>query len=151
MRKNFDRELYNIYDAKAKEAAHLIFETSGGYYLEESEKKTDVDFLIFDPEDNHIGYLEVEIKKAWVTKEFQYNDINWPERKAKYCTLDLPTIFLIFSNELDNYLTTSSKVLLKSPLEIVRNKYIPYGEKFFKVPKTKVIFNDIFQNIVELL
>jgi hypothetical protein len=146
MIKKFSKTLFKKYDTAAKEAVAEIFKDMKSYSIVPNEKKYGVDFLIYKKKE-HIGYLEVEVKTVWKEEAFPYSDVNWPERKAKYAKLDKPTIFLIFSKYLEQYLTTTSKCFLKADKEIVRNKYIPYGEYFYKVPLKNVNFNAIKKDL----
>ena len=147
-RKHFDKDLYNKYDTLAKEQALKIFKGTT-WTLEYNEKKTDVDFKIMEG-DEHIGYLEVEVKMNWDTVAFPYGDVQWPERKWKYCQLDKPTIFMMFNHDLGCYLTAPGSILLGSKLEMIRNKYVKFGENFFKVPVTNVRFNDVHGEVRSL-
>ena len=149
MIKKFSKSLFNKYDTAAKKAIVAIFKDFKDFRIVQNEHKYGVDFLLYK-KDKHIGYLETEVKTLWKTEEFPYEDVQWPSRKKKYAELDKPTIFVIFSKDLKNYLTASSKILLKADQEIVRNKYIKYGEYFFKVPVKKIIFNDIKKQIKAL-
>ena len=38
--------------------------------------------------------------------------------------------------------TVTGKNLIDSPTEVVSNKYVPEGERFFKVPLNKVQFHE---------
>lgn len=147
-RKHFDKELYNKYDTAAKLAVEKLFEGSD-WTIQISPKKTAVDYMIFEGGE-HIGYLEVEVKMNWSTPIFPYADVQWPERKWKYCNLDKPTIFLMFNHDQSQYLTATGEVLLGSKLEMVRNKYVRFGENFFKVPVTNIRFNDVYSEIKAL-
>lgn len=148
MRKLFDKELYTKHDTSAKKTIKKIFKDSH-WSIKENEKKTAVDFLVFK-NNKHIAYLEVEVKMNWNTEKFPYDDVQWPERKKRYAELDKPTIFLIFNHDLSQYLTTTGEILLNSKLEMVRNKYVRYGENFFKVPIDKIIFNNINKELKKL-
>ena len=119
-RKHFDRELYNKFDTLAKEKVEKLFKGTA-WEVTVSPKKTAVDFEIREGGE-HIGYLEVEVKRNWNQKEFQYPDVQWPERKWKYCQLDKPTIFLMFNHDLSNYLTATGEILLGRKMEMVRNR-----------------------------
>lgn len=142
MNKPFDRILYEKNDKAAKEAAQKIFSKIPNYTIEENESKIGVDFLLYKDEE-HIGYLEVEKKSGWITVSFPYDFINFPERKAKYCKLDKPTLFMMFNNNFKNYLVVDSETMLNSDLAEVRNKYILSGELFFKVDKNNVLFGNM--------
>lgn len=149
MRKHFDRELYNKYDTMAKAKVNELFDDTG-WTIEVNEKKMGVDFLVYDEDDEHVAYLEVEVKTNWKEETFPYSDVQWPERKWKYCELDKPTIFLMFNIDLSQYLTARGETLLGSKLEMVRNKYVRYGENFFKVPVSKITFNDVYKELRDL-
>lgn len=101
-----------------------------------------VDLIVLDKNklDKVLFYVECERKTVWKDK-FAYADVNFPERKLKYCQLDKPTYFIMFNHDFSEYLVVKGDDLAASPLEIVPNKYITYGEKFFKVPLSKVTFN----------
>ncbi len=142
MRKKFDKELYNKYDTAAKTAAIKLFENLTPYTIEQSLKKTAVDFRILK-DGELVGYLEVEVKRTWKGSTFEYPDVQFPERKWKYCKLDKPTIFMMFNEDLSSYLTVEGETLISSKLEMVRNKYIKYGEMFFKVPVGNILFDNI--------
>lgn len=142
MRKKFDKELHNKYDTLARDKAKEVFANLAPYSIVESEKKTAVDFQILK-DGVHVGYLEVEVKKTWDGAVFKYADVQFPERKWKYCKLDKPTIFMMFNSDLSNYLNVTGEELLSSKLEMVRNKYIKYGEMFFKVPVAKITFDNV--------
>lgn len=141
MRKAFDKELYNKYDIAARTAVKELLKGTD-WTVQDSEKKMAVDLEIYEGTAK-IAYIETEVKLNWNQEKFQYGDVQWPERKWKYCKLDKPTIFLMFNHDLSQYLTATGDTLLSSKLEMIRNKYVKYGENFFKVPVDKVIFNDV--------
>lgn len=147
-RKHFDKELYKKYDTMAKEKVEKIFKGTI-WTIAVNEKKMGVDYLVYK-DGEHVAYMEVEVKTNWADNEFQYPDVQWPERKWKFCNLDKPTVFLMFSGDLTNYLTATGKTLLGSKMEMIRNKYVPYGENFFKVPVAKVRFNNVHEELRSL-
>lgn len=148
MKKKFDKALYAKYDMAAKDAAISLFEGTAWTVVENTDKHG-VDLLVYE-DGLHIGYIEVEVKNNWVGPKFQYGDVQWPERKWKFCRLDKPTIFLIFNSDKSHYLTTTGDVLLGSKLEMVRNKYIKFGEHFFKVPIKDITFDDVYDELRRL-
>ena len=151
VRKFFDRELYDKYDRLAKDrATELVKELTGyKFVLQENEKKRGVDLLVYQGE-KHVFNIETEVKAVWKEEVFPYDSVNFPERKSKFAELDKPTLFLMFNKDLKNYLLVNNTDLLKSPKEMVRNRYVPYGEYFFQVPLDKVIFNDLKKAIINL-
>lgn len=141
IRKKFDKELYAQCDTTAKQKAIEIM-SKKGYDCKENTKRTQVDLVVF--EDSEIKfYIEVEQKLVWKTDKFPYDSINFPSRKEKFTKLEKPTLFIMFNYDLSQYLCITGEDLITSNLEIVRNKYVPYGEYFFKVSLDKAVFNEI--------
>ena len=140
-RKRFDQTLFQAFDQKSKKKAKAILKKAG-YKAQDSAKKTDVDLFVED-EQGVKFYVEVEVKTLWKSAEFPYETIQFLERKEKYAKLDKPTIFMMFNEDLSNYLTVLSKDLIKSPKKMVRNRYVRFGEEFFQVPVKKANFNKL--------
>jgi hypothetical protein len=139
MLKRFDAALYAENDKRARDAVKALLPELD---IRDNIRKRGVDMLVHDSNGKHVFNIETEIKKTWIDN-FKFKDVNFPERKKKYAELDLPTFFIMFNNDLSQFLVVCGEDLLTSPLEIVPNRYISYGEKFFKVPLTKVHFNNI--------
>jgi hypothetical protein len=139
MRKPFDRALYDANDTLAKDHTTKVL-IEAGYEPKVSPKKRDVDLEVY--KDGVLQfYVECEIKRVW-TKQFQYQTINMPERKGKYACLDLKTYFFMWNNDQTRFLVIKGADLLASPLVIVPNKFVSYGEKFFQIPIEKVTFDE---------
>lgn len=152
MIKRFSPELYKENDQVAKESLRSILKDSKIYKIEDNPKKRGVDLFAFQG-DKHAFNIEVEIKRVWKKgsgKTFPYADVQFPERKEKYAKLEQPTLFVMFNEDQSQYLAVTGKDLLDSPKVEVRNKYVFSGEKFFKVDKSKVFFNDINGAITRL-
>lgn len=139
MRKKFDKELYEQNDAKARAAAKEILKD---YNVIDNPRKMGVDLIVLDKTklDKVLFYVECECKRVW-KDTFTYDSVQFPERKLKYTQLERDTYFIMFNHDFTQYLVVKGEDLASSPLEIVPNKYITYGEKFFKVPLSKVTFN----------
>lgn len=152
MRKRFDRELYNEVDKKTKEKVFSLLEEFDNIHAAENTKKTKVDILVTDPDTDELKFnIECEVKRVWKNKEFPYESVQIPERKLKYAILDKPTLFVMFNVDYSAYLVIKSADLVASPCVEVPNKYVYKGEKFFQVPLTKVVFNDINKVIKEII
>lgn len=136
--KRFDRDLYNLTDSLAKNKCVDLL-VNLGYDVRENPLKTKVDLLVYK-DDKHIFNVETEIKLVWRGK-FQYDSVQFPERKSKFASLEKPTYFIMWNADQSEYLVVKDKDLLSSPVQIVRNKYVKYGEYFFQVPLNKVTFN----------
>jgi hypothetical protein len=148
VRKLFDKVLYEENDKNCKEALMKLMVNVNKLNIQVNPKKRGVDLLVFE-KDKHIFNIEVERKRTW-KKEFLFNSVQFPERKNKYCQLELPTLFVMFNEDYSQFLAVTSKDLISSPKAMVRNKYVPYGEFFFQVPLDKVIFNNIEKAIREI-
>lgn len=147
-RKHFDKKLYETFDAKAKtKVLELLVPT--GLKACESPKKTAVDLMVYRDRD-HIFNIETEVKSVWLEDTFPYANVQFPHRKEKYALLDTPTIFVMFNGRMNKFLSVTSQDLLASPIEMVRNKYVKFGEYFFQVPLDRVSFNDLDKSIAKL-
>lgn len=140
-RKHFSKELHADNDELCRTAVKTLLKNSQ-YSCEDNPKKMGVDLLLYK-DGKHIGYIETERKIVWKGASFPYDNVNFLYRKLKYAMLDMPTFFVMFSADMKNFLTVTSKDLMNSPVEEVRNKYVFKEEMFFKVPLDKVSFNDI--------
>ena len=132
-RKHFDKELYAMYDAKAKEYTRNEFEDlHGGWVVEDHPLKTKVD-LIVKKDDEIAFYVECEIKTA-LDKPFEYETLQLPQRKEKFCGLDKPTLFMLFSTDGSSYFCVWDRHVSGSTLAEVSNRYMKFGEYFFQIP-----------------
>ncbi len=130
-RKKFDRKLYEMYDAKAKKFARAELEAQG-LKVEDHPLKTKVDLIVKNGDDV-LFYVETEIKTA-LDKPFPYATLQLPHRKEKFCGLDKPTLFMLFSSNGKQYFCVWDAHVACSNLAEVSNKYIVGGEFFFQIP-----------------
>jgi len=151
MRKRFDKDLYDKYDKLAKNRVVDIIDKRK-YEVVENPKKRGVDLLIYERKTgNHVLNIETEVKRVWKTKDFKYDTVQFPERKSKFAKLNVPTLFVMFSENTKNYLVVKDKDLVNSPLKEVPNKYMFKGEYFYQVPLKKVKFDNIKKVIKGLI
>jgi len=130
VRKEFSSSLYSENDSIAKKKTFELFESNGILlYAPDNQFTVDLQSDEFN--------VECEIKRLWKGSSFPFDDIQIPERKKKFAKLDKPTYFIIWNNDLTNYIIIDTISLLNSPIEEVRNKYVNKGELFFKVEKSK--------------
>lgn len=130
-RKKFDRKLYAKYDQKAKEFA-LAELKKVGLEAEEHRLKTHVD-LVVEKDGEVYFYVETEIKTA-LDGDFPYETLQLPHRKEKFCGLDKPTLFMLFSSNGKRYFCVWDQHVVGSGVAEVSNKYIKGGEFFFQIP-----------------
>ena len=136
IRKRFDPALYAENDKLAKDAVKDALKNTP-YQVMENPKKRNVDLLVYK-NSKHIAYIETEIKKfKWETNDFKYMTVQLPERKRKYCGLDLPTLFIIWNIDQTAFLAFWDKDVLTSSSVEVANKYNFRGEHFFQIPIEK--------------
>lgn len=141
MYKRFDKALFEENDKKCRTRVKELLQL-GGFAGVDNIKIRGVDLLLYK-DGVHIGYVEVERKAVWKGPDFKYDNVQFPERKAKYAKLDKPTTFVMFNEDYSNFLVVKHTDLLSSPCVEVPNKYMYKGEQFFQVPIDKVKFNDI--------
>jgi hypothetical protein len=84
-------------------------------------------------------FIEVEHRNVWQTKDFPFDEINVPERKAKFFT-ENNIHYVILSKDF-NYIGLISgkalkKYIVESNLKESPNKFVRSGELFFKIPKS---------------
>jgi len=141
-RKPFNRELYEQYDELAKQYAIAILESSK-LQVRANDKKTAVDLIVFDS-NSDLFFVEVEIKKYIKPKElFLFDTLHIPQRKNKYCNLELPTLFMLLSECGKKFMCVWDKFVLTSPTKEVANKYVSNGELFFDVNIKDYVDNSI--------
>ena len=133
--KRFDRDLYEKYDKLAKDCTAKLIDKRK-YRVAESPKKRDVDLQIRKRTDEEIVvYVETEVKRLdWKKNDFLYPNVQLPERKKKYCGLEVPTIFVIWNKDQTAYISFTDEDVLKAPLVEVANRYAYKGEYFFQIP-----------------
>lgn len=149
MRKRFDPELYRINDKLAKDSVIDIVDKRKFKVLE-NPKKRGVDLLVYH-KGVHVLNIETEIKRVWKGEDFQYDNVQFPERKEKFCELTVPTIFVMWNFDQSAYLVVTQDALRKSPKVEVPNRYCFKDEYFFQVPLRKVSFNNIKKVLQEVL
>lgn len=134
-RKRFDRELYKMYDQKAREATAAVLRSNGMDSTEHPNRYAQ-DLIGYDPTTDFEFHVECEVKLVWEGPEFPYESVQLPQRKQKF--FDGKTQFYIWNKELDTAVTfwdTDIEDLI--PVE-VPNKYVHKGEYFYQIPMEKV-------------
>ena len=80
MRKPFEQELHDLYDAPAKKAVAAFIEKKCGVTVEPNPDQYGVDLLVIK-DDEVVGTIEVEVRQ-W--HPCPYPTIHIPERKRKF-------------------------------------------------------------------
>lgn len=132
VRKKFDKDLYDIYDSVAKEAARDALQKKG-YTVCDNIDKYAQDLVA--EKDGKMFLVETEVKNVWKGPEFPYDTVQLPERKKKF--FKERTLFFIWNAELTHAIVFwSDDVKDLEPVE-VPNKYRYKGEYFFQIPVGK--------------
>ena len=136
VKKVFSPEAYAKFDQPAKDITILYFKRFN-INLIENPNKYCAD-LINEGE----YYVECEIRSGWKEGKFPWDLVNLPERKEKFLKLDMPIVFFIWNKNLTSAVTIKGNVVANSTKEIVPNRLVRYGEKFFRVPikETKQVY-----------
>ena len=136
LNKQFNTELHEHYDEIGRLRAYKLFKQLYGIELIDNPDEYAVD-LIAMRDNVKVGYVEVEVRPAW-EGVFTFNTLHIPSRKKKLLTNDLPTALVAFNKQGSFCFICKDTVVLASPLIEVKNKYIPNGEFFYKVPVDKI-------------
>jgi hypothetical protein len=143
-KKAFDRGLFSENDTLARAAGKRYWK-SVGYAVEDNPDRYGPDLIV--DTGNEKFYSEVEIKKVWSGKEFQYDTLQIPERKKKFIGRDMGCKFIVFNNEQTHGFLCPCSTLAVSPLVEVSNKYVRSGELFFQVPIANIEFIEVPNDI----
>ena len=135
MYKEFQKDDFDKFDEAARTKAKNFW-ISQGYSCEDNPDEYAVD-LICSKDDTKF-YCEVEVKRPWHGVAFKFDSLHIPLRKKKF--LDKPMQFMVFNNSLTHAAVVSRKTVLASPTVEVSNVKIRHGERFFNIPKDKLIF-----------
>jgi hypothetical protein len=88
------------------------------------------------------GFVSVEVERrvVWTGKDFPFNEVNLPERKAKFFK-DGRSMYVIVNSDYSRMGIILARFLLPyigdSNLRENPNRYVHSGEMFFKIPKAK--------------
>ena len=87
--------------------------------------------------------IEVEHRLVWDSDEFPYEEVNVPERKAKFLQ-DGKTQYFILSQDFSRMGMIHGKdvqpYIVDDNLQESSNRFVRGGEYFFKVPKSKFVW-----------
>lgn len=129
--KPFDKQLFEENDCNGRDVVKRFVQTIG-YEAKDHPNRYGVDLDIFKGGE-HVGYAEVEVRHNWNGLKFPFSDLNIPFRKKKLFEKDKPVLFFSVNEPLSALFWCPVEVILKSPTTVVKNKYVPEGEMFFKV------------------
>lgn len=134
--KKFNKALYNEND-NAKLKAIEFFERMD-IPARVNPDQYGIDLIVGDS-----LLCEVEVKKVWSGKNFQYPTLQIPERKMKFANSDTPMIFMVMNKERTHAFIAKQNIVAESPIVVVPNKYVANDERFFQVPVEKLIMIEL--------
>ena len=135
MRKPFEQDLHDKYDAPAKEAVGKYLERQLGVEVLPNPDKYGVDLLVLN-ENKMVGVVEVEVR-GW-SPNCPYPTIHVPERKTKFFGSN--SLFFALTKDMAKAYWIESKEILKHPMKEVRNIKVSEGEMFYDVPTSEFNF-----------
>ena len=140
-RKPFDKDLFEKYDKLGRDVVKRHFEKLN-MQAQDNPDRYGVDLLVYRDE-KIVSCAEVEVRLSWNSDEFPFDSLNVPSRKKKLLTNQVPTLFFSINKPLTRMFWCPSTVVLNSPLEEVKNKYVDKDEYFYKVPLNSLVIEDI--------
>ena len=133
--KQFDKNLFNQNDPKSRSLI-IIFFKRYGINLKDNEDQYGVDLI----SENGSMKIEIEHRINWNSSDFPFNEINLPERKAKFF-INGDTSYIIISKDYSHIGIMSKKdishYINDQNLKENKNKFVDKKELFYKLPKTK--------------
>ncbi len=139
--KQFSPSLYRQNDPKSRKVVKAFF-LRNKMPLDDNRNKFGVDLISKD------GTLQIEIEHrlVWDSVEFPFDEVNVPERKAKFF-VENHICYVILSKDYSHIGMIDGKTLRKfltdKTLTECANKFVKEGEMFFKVPKRAFVWRKI--------
>lgn len=140
MRKPFEQDLHDKYDAPAKELVAAYVERRCGVTVESNPDQYGVDLLVTKG-GKLIGTIEVEVRQ-W--HPCPYPTIHVPERKRKFFSEN--SLFFALTKEMTHAYWIQMKDIDQYPVREISNYKIPRGELFFDVPTDQFVYTDLIND-----
>jgi hypothetical protein len=135
IRKPFEQDLHDLYDAPAKQAVATFIERTCDVTVRFNPDQYAVDLIIMR-DGKQVGYAEVEVRQWSPTCPFP--TIHVPHRKEKY--FGDKTLFFALTKDMQSAYWIETNNIKDCPLKEVRNYKVANGEMFFDVPTTEFNF-----------
>lgn len=139
VRKQFNKALYEAYDAPARNALVLYLEDNG-HTIVNNEENYKVD--VISQKGTYTYYNEAEVKTAWKGDwPAHWEEVRIPERKKRliemYKSSPFSVLnFYIFRPDFKQAWRIKDTLLTEKSLKEAKGRYIQKGEKFFHIPYT---------------
>lgn len=131
--KKFDEALHSKYDIMGRDIVKKFITHNFSLDVIDHPDKCDVDLILLENE-KRVAYVEVEVRPAWKTHAFLFEDLNVPARKKKLLQKELPVYFISINKNGTALFIGNGSDIVKCKREEVHNKYVSSGEYFYKVP-----------------
>jgi hypothetical protein len=138
VRKPFEQELHDQFDAPAKEAVANFIERKAEVVVYPNPDKYGVDLIVANDAEE-LGAIEVEVRQ-W-SPNCPYPTIHVPERKTKY--FNDKTLFFALTRDMLHAYWIQTNEIPKYPLKEIRNVKVAEGELFYDVPTTRFAYVDL--------
>jgi hypothetical protein len=139
VRKQFNKALYEAYDAPARNALVFYLEDNG-HTIVNNEENYNVD--VISQKGAYTYYNEAEVKTAWKGDwPSHWAEVRIPERKQRllemYKSFPFSVLnFYIFRPDFKQAWRIKDTLLTQDSLKEAKGRYIQKGEKFFHIPYT---------------
>tara|TARA_B110000908_G_scaffold10409_1_gene12437 strand:- start:1107 stop:1556 length:450 start_codon:yes stop_codon:yes gene_type:complete len=140
VRKQFNKALYEAYDAPARNALVLYLEDNGHTVIN-NEENYNVD--VISKKGAYTYYNEAEVKTAWKGDwPSHWAEVRIPERKQRLLEMHKASPFsvlnfYIFRPDFKQAWRIKDTLLTQDSLKEAKGRYIQKGEKFFHIPYTQ--------------
>lgn len=145
--KEFSQELHDANDPRGRVTAKkwLPIWLNRCYRAEDHFHQMEVDLDLIDINGELYAYSEVEVrgKDAWPGHYFERETLHIPARKDKFLGLPYPMVYVAMNWMLSSAFLVRDREIIKWPLRVVPNKFVPDGEEFYDVPVSRLRFEDL--------
>lgn len=135
VRKPFEQDLHDKYDAPAKEAIARFLEHKCDVTVESNPDQFGIDLLILRG-GKLVGCAEVEVRQWSPTCPFA--TIHVPERKDKFFNKN--TLFFALTKDMQSAYWIEADKIKDYPLKEVSNYKVVSGEMFYDVPTSEFTY-----------
>ena len=141
VKKRFCQDLFRENDEPARAAGKKYWSCIDGVTVEDNPDRYGPDLIVHTSAGSF--FCEVEIKKVWKGKEFQYDTLQIASRKGKYLESALPVSYIVFNDDQTYGYLCPGTVLADSPIVEVPNKYNWSGETFYQIPVNQLTLIEV--------
>ena len=139
MHKYFELQDFEKFDAAAKSVAQSFWQRLG-YQCIENPDVYGVDLLV-KGKGKKFG-SEVEVKQSRHGAEFPFPSLHIPHRKKRFT--EGSNSFFVLNNGITHAAIFSRKIVIPSPVDLIKNYKVPTGKQFYCIPVAQVQFINLY-------